>query len=233
MLNKLVVRVSLVLLATTTTLVVGWSAPSSSSRSSPSTSTSAPLSRRNAWKAAAASAVAVVVATTVTTGTMVQPAQAATTRTTPDEKKLYNLSNEELAKIITQDVQENQFMVKADLTRAAYDEGATFTDEIDTYGLDAWIRGTKRLFVANKSHVDIVPQSLTVSEAQATFLFTEYLTFNIPFLQPKVYLTGKVILKRDPSSGLITSYQEQWDQGVKDVLTSAKLFGSDSGVGGQ
>jgi hypothetical protein len=229
MLNKLVVRVSLVLLATTSTLVVGWSAPSSSSTSS--TSTSAPLSRRNAWKAAAASAVAV--ATTVTTGAMVQPAQAATAATTADEKKLYNLSNEELAKIITQDVQEGQFMVKADLTRAVYDEGATFTDEIDTYALDAWIRGTKRLFVANKSHVDLVPQSLTVSEAQATFLFTEYLTFNIPFLQPKVYLTGKVILKRDPTSGLITSYQEQWDQDVKDVLTSAKLFGSNSGVGGQ
>jgi hypothetical protein len=76
------------------------------------------------------------------------------------------------------------------------------------------------------------PNTLTVSEAQASFLFTEYLTFNIPLVQPTVYLTGKVILKRDSTSGLITSYQEQWDKNVQGVLTSAILFGSGS-VGGE
>ena len=141
------------------------------------------------------------------------------------EKKQVGISNEELGKIITQDIQENQFMVAADLTRSVYDEAATFTDEIDTYEMDAWIKGTKRLFVAKKSHVDLVPNSLQVTESEATFRFTEDLTFNIPLLQPKVYLSGLVVLKRDPKTGLIISYQEKWDQDVNTVLKSAKFGG--------
>ena len=142
-----------------------------------------------------------------------------------DETKKIGISNEELAKIIARDIQENQFMVAADVTRSVYDESATFTDEIDTYEMDAWIRGTKRLFVASKSHVDMVPDSLHVTDTEATFRFTEDLTFNIPLLQPKVYLSGLVILKRDPKTGLIISYQEKWDQDVNTVLKSAKFGG--------
>lgn len=116
-------------------------------------------------------------------------------------------------------------MVRADLTRSVYDESATFIDEIDTYQMDAWIKGTKRLFVADKSQVEIVPDTLQVTDQEATFNFTEYLTFNIPLLQPRVYLSGKVVLKRDPKTGLITSYQEKWDQDVNTVLLSAKIGG--------
>ncbi len=152
--------------------------------------------------------------------TPASPSQAAVV----SEKKV-GISNTELANIIARDIKDNQFMVRADLTRSVYDESATFTDEIDTYQLDAWIQGTKRLFVADKSMVELVPNSLKVTDQEATFLFTEYLTFNIPFLLPKVYLSGTVILKRDPSTGLITSYKEKWDQDVNTVLLSAKLGG--------
>jgi hypothetical protein len=116
-------------------------------------------------------------------------------------------------------------MVGADISRSVYDESATFTDEIDTYEMDQWIKGTKRLFVADKSHVDLVPDSMQVTDTQVTFRFTEDLTFNIPLLLPKVYLSGTVELKRDPKTGLITSYQEKWDQSINTVLTSAKIGG--------
>lgn len=139
------------------------------------------------------------------------------------EGKLLNLSNEELAKMVTKDVEENQFMVCADLTRSIYDESATFTDEIDTYEIDQWIKGTKRLFVKSKSNQELVPGSMKVTDSEVTFRFTEYLTFNIPLLQPKVYLSGEVILKRDLDTGLITSYREKWDQDVNTVLRSAQL----------
>jgi len=141
------------------------------------------------------------------------------------EDKQIGISNEQLGMIISKDIQENQFMVAADITRSVYDESATFTDEIDTYGMDQWIKGTKRLFVANKSHVDMVPNSLEVTDSEVIFRFTENLTFNIPLLQPNVYLSGSVILKRDMKTGLITSYQEKWDQDVNTVLLSAKFGG--------
>ena len=180
--------------------------------------------RRNVLEKPVTTTAAIVVATATIGASTTTPMVAHAAATTSKEKQI-GISNEALAKIITQDVQENQFMVRADLTRSIYDETATFTDEIDTYALDAWIQGTKRLFVANQSHVDLVPDSLQVTDTEATFLFTEYLTFNIPFLLPKVYLSGKVILKRDPNTGLITSYQEKWDQDVNSVLLSAKFGG--------
>ena len=185
-----------------------------------------PWTRRTVLKSltTTTTTAAVLVATTTLRPENAHAASDATDRMT-QKKKQIGISNEELAKIIVQDIQDNQFMVRADLTRSIYDEKATFTDEIDTYQLDAWIQGTKRLFVANQSHVDLVPNSLQVNVTEATFLFTEFLTFNIPFLLPKVYLSGKVILKRDPTTGLITSYQEQWDQDVNTVLLSAKLGG--------
>jgi hypothetical protein len=113
-------------------------------------------------------------------------------------------------------------LASADLTRQIYDESAKFTDEIDTYTLDKWIKGTKQLFVASKSEVTLTPDSLKVTDDEASFLFSEYLCFNIPF-KPVVYLSGKLILKRDQETGLITSYQEVWDQDVNTVLKSAKF----------
>ncbi len=133
-----------------------------------------------------------------------------------------DISDAQLKSIITSDVVDRQFLVTAELTRDIYDSSsATFTDEIDTYTMDKWIEGTKKLFVGENSRVRLVGE-VNVSPQQADFRFDEDLQFNIPF-RPTVHLTGKVVLKRDQDSGLITSYQEFWDQGVTDVLKTAKF----------
>ena len=61
-----------------------------------------------------------------------------------------------------------------------------------------------------------------MSTAAVEFRFDEDLQFNIP-LNPTVALTGKVILERDPETGLIKKYREIWDQDVATVLKSAKF----------
>jgi hypothetical protein len=162
--------------------------------------------------------------------------------------KVRNFSNEELMARIVADVQEKQFMVTGNLSRELYDESSIFTDEIDSYTLDQWTKGTAKLFVANRSHVDLQPNSnnksnnTTVttndddrivvvgvpSNHQITFRFVKTLCFNVPILYPVVNLTGKVVLQRDPNTGLITSYQEQRDQDVTTVLKNITLFGKET-----
>jgi hypothetical protein len=147
---------------------------------------------------------------------------AAVDNTEQPAKKQLNLSNEDLAQAIASDISNNQFMVSGAVTRSLYLESATFQDEIDTYQMDAWIKGTQKLFVGEKSHVDLVDGSLQVSPTAVNFRFKEYLQFRIPF-RPTVYLTGQVVLKRDLATGLISSYQEIWDQDITTVLTNAKF----------
>ena len=109
-------------------------------------------------------------------------------------------------------------MVSGAITNSLYLESATFQDEIDTYKKADWVKGTQKLFVAEKSHVELVEGSLVVSSAAVNFRFNEYLQFRIPF-RPTVTLTGRVLLERDPTTGLISSYREFWDQDLKtDML---------------
>ena len=131
-----------------------------------------------------------------------------------------NLTDDELKDIVKSDILKRQFLVTGDLTRSVYNPAATFTDEIDTYGMDQWMAGTKRLFVGNKSEVRLVGD-VEVSPAKVEFRFDEDLMFNIPF-KPVVSLTGKVVLTRD-ETGYISSYQEFWDQDTWSVLKSAKF----------
>ena len=135
--------------------------------------------------------------------------------------KLTGISDDELKRIITKDVVDNQFLVSADITREVYDESANFIDEIDTYPMEKWIVGTKRLFVAEKSRVSLVGD-VSVDKDKVEFRFDEDLMFRIP-LRPVVSLTGRVVLDRDPETGLITKYQEFWDQSVGEVLRTAKF----------
>jgi hypothetical protein len=136
--------------------------------------------------------------------------------------KLYNLSPSEIASIVEEDLVKNSFLTNGKLTRSIYDEKATFTDEIDTYGLDQWIKGTSKLFVGPPgSRVSLVGP-MEANEKKVEFRFEEDLMFNIPF-KPVVNLSGRVVLERDERTGLITSYREYWDQDVKTVLLSAKF----------
>jgi len=119
-------------------------------------------------------------------------------------------------------VVERSFLTNGDLTRSIYSESATFTDEIDVYKLEQWMKGTAKLFVGPpSSNINLVGK-IEASAAEVTFRFEEDLMFRIPF-RPVVHLTGKVVLKREADTGLISSYQEFWDQDVKTVLKSAKF----------
>mmetsp|Transcript_344 Transcript_344/g.640 ORF Transcript_344/g.640 Transcript_344/m.640 type:complete len:230 (+) Transcript_344:185-874(+) len=135
-------------------------------------------------------------------------------------KKL-NLSSEDLKEIILSDIVDKSFLVTADITRDVYDESATFTDEIDVYTMDKWIKGTKSLFIPSGSRVSLVGD-VNVSPSEVSFRFDEDLMFNIPF-KPVCSLTGRVVLTRDANTGLITSYREYWDQSVNEVLKTAKF----------
>ena len=80
----------------------------------------------------------------------------------------------------------------------------------------------QKLFVGPpSSNINLVGK-IEASAAEVTFRFEEDLMFRIPF-RPVVHLTGKVVLKREANTGLISSYQEFWDQDVKTVLKSAKF----------
>jgi hypothetical protein len=147
---------------------------------------------------------------------------ASTTPVSAAETKLTNLDNDKLKEIILKDINQYSFLTTGKITRAIYDESATFQDEIDTYGIDQWIQGTSRLFVGEGSDLRLVGD-VHVSNQQVEFLFDEDLMFNLPFVRPKVHLTGRLVLERDPKTGLITKYREYWDQDVWSVLKSAKI----------
>eukprot|EP00746_Dinoflagellata_sp_MGD_P084913 gnl/MRDRNA2_/MRDRNA2_33661_c0_seq1.p1 gnl/MRDRNA2_/MRDRNA2_33661_c0~~gnl/MRDRNA2_/MRDRNA2_33661_c0_seq1.p1 ORF type:complete len:280 (+),score=45.64 gnl/MRDRNA2_/MRDRNA2_33661_c0_seq1:85-924(+) len=138
-------------------------------------------------------------------------------------EKQRNLAADKLAALVTADIAERQFLVTGDITRSIYDESCTFQDEIDTYTLEKWVKGTSSLFAGACSHVDIVGP-VTADESTVRFRFSETLTFNIPVLLPKVPLTGELVLTRG-TDGLITSYKEIWDEPVSKVLSNVKLFG--------
>ena len=140
-----------------------------------------------------------------------------------EEPKQRGLSAAALQKVVEEDLVERQFLVTGRLTRSIYDESCTFQDEIDTYTLSKWIKGTGALFVASKSHVDIVPGSLKADDSEVRFRFAEDLCFNLPLVQPIVPLTGTLILTRDPESGLIVKYKEIWDESLSDVLKKTRL----------
>ncbi|OEU07135.1 hypothetical protein FRACYDRAFT_251931 [Fragilariopsis cylindrus CCMP1102] len=188
-------------------------------------------------------AVFVAAATTTTAAAITtaspSPANAATTTddvASAENKKQYNLSNEDIMKIISSDMIDNQFLVTGNLTRSIYSEECTFQDEIDTYTMNKWISGTSKLFDPSRSKVLLVDNSIkpmVANDDGIELRFVEYLCFNIPFVKPIVYLSGTLELKRGSSTttskgnGLITSYQEKWDQNIYEVLSKkSKLFSS-------
>lgn len=144
---------------------------------------------------------------------------AETTAATSDTK--LNLTDEQLKEIVKSDLVDKQFLVTGDLTPSIYLPTAKFTDEIDTYEMEQWQKGTQKLFVGDKSQVRLVGD-VDVTRDKVEFRFDEDLVFRIPF-RPTVHLTGRLELTRDPESGYINNYREYWDQDVATVLKSAKF----------
>lgn len=136
------------------------------------------------------------------------------------EEKQRGLSAERMKEIVRGDLVDRQFLATADFTRSIYDEAAIFTDEIDSYSLPKFVEGTQKLFVKEKSHVDLVGD-VEATDSLITFRFDEVLCFNIPF-QPKVRVSGKVELRRG-ADGLIESYREFWDQTPLETVLKARF----------
>lgn len=134
--------------------------------------------------------------------------------------KQLNLDKTTIAKIVGEDITLRQALVTADFTRSIYSEDCKFQDEIDTYPIDKYIQGTKALFNADKSHVDL-DGPVVVEGTTVSFPFKEKLTFNLPF-NPYVYLTGHVDLTRG-QDGLIAYSREHWDQSVAEVISHVKF----------
>ena len=64
------------------------------------------------------------------------------------------------------------------LLQDIYDESCTFTDEIDTYQKDKFIKGTKALFVGSESQVELVGDVDVLEDGKKLqFRFQETLAF--------------------------------------------------------
>ena len=138
----------------------------------------------------------------------------------PKTEKMFSIEDKEFASIVKDDITVRQALITADFTRPIYAEDCTFTDEIDTYTIDKYISGTKALFNAALSHVDLVG-NVDVGPSKAQFRFSEKLSFNIPF-HPYVLLTGRVELTRG-SDGLIHKSREYWDKTPLEVVSQVKF----------
>lgn len=134
--------------------------------------------------------------------------------------KLLSLSPSTISRIVKDDIEIRQALITADFTRSVYSEDCLFQDEIDTYPINDYVKGTKALFNAEKSHVDLVGE-VSANNDQVNFKFSETLAFNIPF-NPKVSLTGRVVLSRN-EDGLIIKSREYWDQSVPTVLSTVRF----------
>lgn len=131
------------------------------------------------------------------------------------------ISNEEISKIVSEDISIRQALITADFSPSIYNPNCKFQDEIDTYKYDQYVKGTKALFNAGKSHVDLVGPVVATDE-KVEFKFKETLVFNIPF-NPTVDISGHVNLSRNKEDGLITYSREYWDQPVREVLTHVRF----------
>ena len=63
---------------------------------------------------------------------------------------------------------------------------------------------------------------VVATDRTVEFSFAENLCFNIP-LNPVVFVSGRVVLTRDPATGLFVKYREYWDQAPNDVIKTAKV----------
>ena len=162
--------------------------------------------------------------TTTTTTTSAMPLQQSSSSSTAalPAAKLLHLSNQAMADIILSDCRDRQFLYTANLTREIYHDACQFKDgsNLDgSYPLEAWVRGCQFLFDATASHCRILPHTLRVTDRAVSFRFAETLAFNTPSRhRPRVHITGTVHMKRDAETGLVVSYEEDWDQDLTEIF---------------
>jgi hypothetical protein len=138
--------------------------------------------------------------------------------------KQRNLPDQEILKIIEEDLSKRQALNTADFTRSIYSEDCLFQDEISTYPLPEYIRGTKALFSPLESHTDLIGSVFIETDASnhrfVSASFKEKLAFNLPLIQPKVTLSGRLKLSLN-NENLIVYSREYWNENVWKVLSTA------------
>jgi hypothetical protein len=139
-----------------------------------------------------------------------------------EEPKLRGLTDAQLKKRLLTDITEHRFMVTGKLSKELYADTAKFTDEIDTYDLESYVRGTGQLFDGDRSEFKLVGD-VDISGKTVRYKFDEILSFRIP-LQPRSRVSGVVELTRG-DDGLIEKYREYWDQSVPATLVDLVLDG--------
>ena len=141
------------------------------------------------------------------------------------DNKLYHLSRESLRDTMLQDVHQRNSLVTADFTQTIYENNCRFQDGsgLDgAYPMKPWILGCKLLFKGDKSQTTILEETLVITSQQISFRFESDLEFRGPF-RPQVALSGRVIMTRNPLTGLISSYREIWDKDVFEIVKEARL----------
>ena len=141
------------------------------------------------------------------------------------DNKLHHLSRESLRDMMLQDVHQRNSLVTADFTQTIYEDSCRFQDGsgLDgAYPMKPWILGCKLLFKGDKSQTTILEESLIISSRQISFRFESDLEFRGPF-RPQVALSGRVVMTRNPLTGLISSYREIWDKDVFEIVKEARL----------
>ncbi|KAG8464698.1 hypothetical protein KFE25_010066 [Diacronema lutheri] len=145
-------------------------------------------------------------------------------RAAADSQKSRGLSEPQLKARLLADIVDARFMVTGKLSQDLYADTAKFTDEIDTYDMPNFIKGTGLLFDGERSEFKLIGDLEFADEGRTVrYRFDEILSFRIP-LQPRSRVSGRVELKRG-DDGLIQSYREFWDQSVPETLLNVVLDG--------
>lgn len=139
------------------------------------------------------------------------------------DKKTINLPDAEIVRIVTDDLTLRQALNTADFTRSIYSDNCQFQDEIDVYSINDYVRGTKALFDATESHTELLEPVKLESNGEAIIAkFRETLSFKLPFIHPKVDLSGRLRLELNQDR-LISFSREYWDQSIPEVLSTIHL----------
>jgi len=136
--------------------------------------------------------------------------------------KRRGLSLQQLRDIIQEDFDERRCLVTGDLSQEIYADDCVFTDpQMTCKGLKKFVSGTKALFYAPKSELELLEPVYTVGENQIVAKWREVACFNIPF-RPRTFFTGNLTLTLGEDN-LVKSYVEQWDLSIPEVLATARI----------
>ncbi|GAB5365086.1 hypothetical protein AAMO2058_001026500 [Amorphochlora amoebiformis] len=137
--------------------------------------------------------------------------------------KRTGLSLGEIRDIVQDDFVMRKCLVSGDISKAIYADDCVFTDpQMTCKGLDKFVSGTKALFYAPASELELLGRVEVVGDNQIFARFREVACFNIPF-RPKTYFSGNLTLTVRKQDGLIENYLEQWDLSIPEILRSARL----------